>query len=450
MEEPLLEGQSETQPRRCGPCVGPGAVACVAGVALLLIVTSSAVAIGLSERDQAMPDCRKSAPVAVFTRFSHPDNAMLSDVCNEDDAFLLFGGKGKKTAAFDDVWMMCMQSDSWINILKDGHHHAKAPNEPQVRWKVAHMTGTSGLYIMGGSELKDDSAVAAEFSPNTPSNKKKLEYYNDVWVYSIVQPLGWRLLHPGDNNAKSKKSVVAPKKRRAHVGIMYQHADGHDEMIIYGGRTKKGHTLNDIWAFNVKTSMWRLLGDWSDEQGAVAQVTGGSPPSRKGHVAVPAPSASGKKPYLVIHGGRPDVGYYGDVWAFDLNTLEWENWHSGSKAPDALVPAPRDHHVGHYFNNALYIHGGRGGYNRVWANATQFDDLWRFDIRTRLWTELKPQGPKPLPRWLHTATGYASKQVDRIVPAVGELNRFVVYGGEDMRRCYMNDVWAYDVVDNRW
>jgi hypothetical protein len=93
MEEPLLEGQSETQPRRCGPCVGPGAVACVAGVALLLIVTSSAVAIGLSERDQAMPDCRKSAPVAVFTRFSHPDNAMLSGVCNEDDAFLLFGGK---------------------------------------------------------------------------------------------------------------------------------------------------------------------------------------------------------------------------------------------------------------------------------------------------------------------------------------------------------------------
>lgn len=26
----------------------------------------------------------------------------------------------------------------------------------------------------------------------------------------------------------------------------------------------------------------------------------------------------------VIHGGRPEVGYYGDVWAFDLNTLEWE------------------------------------------------------------------------------------------------------------------------------
>lgn len=146
--------------------------------------------------------------------------------------------------------------------------------------------------------------------------------------------------------------------------------------------------------------------------------------------------------------------------------------------------------------------GGRGGFGRVWANASHFDDLWKFDIPTRTWTKLEPAGPKPLARWLHTSTGYAyhhvrgrslccaarcphtaasmhwhirpcffvlhptwsmsavtnqhgdvallASQVERIQPAVAENNMFVVSGGEDLRRCYMNDVWAYDVRANTW
>mmetsp|Transcript_40259 Transcript_40259/g.101905 ORF Transcript_40259/g.101905 Transcript_40259/m.101905 type:complete len:466 (+) Transcript_40259:177-1574(+) len=435
MDEPLLTssqpgGTRQPTRRWCGP----GVAAWVGGGLLLLVVSAAAFAVGLSERDLPFPECRKSAPIAVFTDNSHPDSPLKRQLCGAEDMVMMYGGKGKKTAAFDDLWVLCTKSERWVEIVADGHTHPQGLLEPQTRWKVAHMTGTSGLYIMGGSELYQDSPTA---------NGK--DFYNDVWVFSIMDPEGWQLLHAGDNDAanKKKKTQGLPEQRRAHVGIMYQHQDGHDEMIIHGGRSKAGEVLNDVWAFNTGKKEWTLLGDWADD-------SPDAPAPRKGHIAIVAPSPNGKKPYLVIHGGRPEVGYYGDVWAFDLNTLEWEEWYGGSADAEDDAPAPRDHHVGHYFDQTLFIHGGRGGFGRVWANASHFDDLWKFDIPTRTWTELEPAGPKPLARWLHTSTGYAYHHVERIQPAVAENNMFVVSGGEDLRRCYMNDVWAYDVRANTW
>lgn len=47
----------------------------------------------------------------------------------------------------------------------------------------------------------------------------------------------------------------------------------------------------------------------------------------------------------------------------------------------------------------------------MWENSKQFSDLWEFDIMTKKWTELHPKGPKPIPRWLHTAAPFQTEKV---------------------------------------
>jgi len=352
---------------------------------------------------------------------------------------LVYGGKGKKEQSFDDIWALCLENKNWKEIVRDGHpHNSSALAEPQVRWKTFHATGAAGLYVMGGSELIQDDLEQY-------SNGK--DYYNDVWLYSLNAPQGqWVLLDAGTNaladlRKKKKKHNAAPAPRRSHVGIVYQTPDGGDVLVVTGGRTQAGDCLNDVWSFDVTTKSWTEL--FPDSASSDA------PQGRKGSVGFPAPHPTGEKPYLVIHGGRPEVGYFGDVWAFDLNTNEWELWFAQPEAA-AGVPEPRDHHVGQYYNNRLYIHGGRGGIDRVWENAKQFSDLWVFDIPSRTWTELSPAGRRPIGRWLHTLTGYQTKKAERIHSGVEEVNKFLITGGENMDRCYLNDVWVFDMDALEW
>lgn len=55
----------------------------------------------------------------------------------------------------------------------------------------------------------------------------------------------------------------------------------------------------------------------------------------------------------VIWGGRNDTTYFRDLWAFDLQSLEWELWGVNS----SVVPPPRDHLGGFYADGKLYIYG---------------------------------------------------------------------------------------------
>jgi hypothetical protein len=42
------------------------------------------------------------------------------------------------------------------------------------------------------------------------------------------------------------------------------------------------------------------------------------------------------------------------------------------------------------------------------------------------------------------------EQTKAIQEGVPEMDRFAITGGENVQRCYMNDVWEYHVEENRW
>eukprot|EP00117_Sycon_ciliatum_P025048 scpid60317/ scgid20873/ Nitrile-specifier protein 1 len=82
--------------------------------------------------------------------------------------------------------------------------------------------------------------------------------------------------------------------------------------------------------------------------------------------------------------------------------------------------------------NVVYLFGGRG-------DAGIMNDLWRFDLSTRLWRELSPT-QQPPPRFSMISGFYT----------LGEDGLFVISTGEGNSKVFFNDVWAYNVNNGSW
>eukprot|EP00761_Pharyngomonas_kirbyi_P012479 gb/GECH01012506.1/.p1 GENE.gb/GECH01012506.1/~~gb/GECH01012506.1/.p1 ORF type:complete len:327 (+),score=72.06 gb/GECH01012506.1/:1-981(+) len=87
-------------------------------------------------------------------------------------------------------------------------------------------------------------------------------------------------------------------------------------------------------------------------------------------------------------------------------------------------------------DNTAYIFGGEDG--------EYFNDLNKFDMNTNTITTIQPAGSAPSPRAYHTA--------------VVLKNKMYIFGGEcpvddtdeDPQRQYYNDIYEYDIAQNKW
>mmetsp|Transcript_25767 Transcript_25767/g.72114 ORF Transcript_25767/g.72114 Transcript_25767/m.72114 type:complete len:107 (-) Transcript_25767:1729-2049(-) len=87
--------------RKSSPCPLTTALLVWGGCALFFAgLVGAAVFVAVNENDG--PDCRKSAPLALFTLSSHPASGLRQDLCDNQAMFLMYGGKGKKESSFDE------------------------------------------------------------------------------------------------------------------------------------------------------------------------------------------------------------------------------------------------------------------------------------------------------------------------------------------------------------
>jgi N-acetylneuraminic acid mutarotase len=202
--------------------------------------------------------------------------------------------------------------------------------------------------------------------------------------------------------------------------------------ITHGGRfrddsdsgghhgTSSDYTLyDDVWAYDLNADTWTQLSE------------SGGPDARVSHVAV---VWDGK---LIIHGGNSSVSgaYYtalGDLWAFDLETLEWSELDASGGPSDRLF------HGGAVSSDGmLYVYAG--GDEQAFTGPF-LDDLWALDLTTLTWTELH--------------SGGSSAPEGRLSPSlvVDEANnRLVTFGGHDDGILGNNNqVWAYDLSSGDW
>ena len=101
------------------------------------------------------------------------------------------------------------------------------------------------------------------------------------------------------------------------------------------------------------------------------------------------------------------------------------------------IPPARCSHTAVYYNNAIYIFGGELATAEKYHH---YKDMWRFDIKTNLWTEITPRGGHAPP----SRSGHR---------CIVWRHYMVLYGGfyEALRETrWYSDLWVYDFSTNSW
>jgi uncharacterized protein (TIGR03437 family) len=261
----------------------------------------------------------------------------------------------------------------------------------------------------------------------------------------------WRELTPA--------SGQKPEARRNGAAIYDPVAN---RVIVFGGASDSG-LLNDTWAFSLENRTWTKL-----------TTTGGPPPPRFAFDAVYDPAGR----LMVIYAGQ-GAGFFNDTWTLNLNTLEWRDvspasnnarpkarygsasifdpvsrslvqfagftsesgrfqdtqsfslatntwadWTPAGNKPQVrcLLTAAFDR-----ANRRMIIYGGQ-------RNGT-LDDIWSFDLASRVWTNLTP-ATRPAGRW------FAASVVNRD-------GRFILFGGFTSNG-NSDETWSFDFQSNQW
>jgi hypothetical protein len=194
----------------------------------------------------------------------------------------------------------------------------------------------------------------------------------------------------------------------------------------------------------------------------------------------------------VVYGGGTSDEFFGDLWAFDFGRRRWELLSSGD---EASAPPPRDHHTAFLAPaGRLVVCGGRTGPSaKDWR---PLGDCWAYDFEATRWEELQQRGLRPLPRFAAAAAttaqqdgagdsaakrslmaeaawqGRAARSVARgggapklVAIAAAAANasprcahrgcpagggRAVIFGGETLHGCKLNDAWELDLHTLQW
>jgi N-acetylneuraminic acid mutarotase len=132
---------------------------------------------------------------------------------------------------------------------------------------------------------------------------------------------------------------------------------------------------------------------------------------------------------LVMFGGYTGKEPRNDTWAYDPVANTW-----AGLAPSGTLPSPRSGHSMVYdpVTHLLIMFGGR------YKEGVGLDDIWAYAAATNTWTELKPSGTLPSPRF---------KQASAHDPTTRCL---VMFGGRSDTDLPCDDTWTYDPASNTW
>jgi len=182
----------------------------------------------------------------------------------------------------------------------------------------------------------------------------------------------------------------------------------HDEwMYVVGGYDSKRY-LNDFHRFHFATSTWSEV-----------SYEGVGPSPRGGHTAVVHQDT------MVIFGGCDGWNYFNDCYRFAFKTSEWSAVRVTGTAPGARsAPAT----VVHEGQNMMYVFGGYDG-------ARSLNDLFRFDLSTSEWAQVRVTGTPPSPRGGHTAVVYG--------------DTMFAFGGKSGRSPF-NDLCGFSFERGNW
>ena len=385
----------------------------------------------------------------------------------------LFGGYGNAESSegqLNDLWRYNIASGMWTWIsgnktaeINGTYGEKGVPNSanyPGSRSDSVSWTDTGGnFWLFGGNG-------------NAESSEGRL---NDLWRYNIASGM-WTWIS-GNKTAEingtygekgGPNSANYPGSRSNSVSW----ADTSGNLWLFGGygyAESSNGELNDLWRYNIASGMWTWISgnktvDVYGVYGEYGIPDGANyPGSRYGSASW---IDSGEN--LWLFGGygfaESSEGRLSDLWRYNITSGMW-TWIHGSSisniggfrgelgVPLSLNnPTSRQYSVSWTDSSGnLWLYGGYSYSNMYWV---VYNDLWRFDINSGMWTWMDGSSSNDLEGWYgekgvldslnHPGSRYSSASW------VDTNGQFWFFGGEGygawdpdpgVNIGYFNDLW---------
>lgn len=218
------------------------------------------------------------------------------------------------------------------------------------------------------------------------------------------------------------KGNLPPPRARAASAV-----DGQGGYLyVYGGRYREGSSgsytvRKDLWRYNANDDTWLQL-----------SATG---PDGRSNTALGFRASDGT---LWLFGGNASnsglsFAALGDTWRYTPSSGVWEEMKTKGAKPSARL-----FHAGAVTGDDKYFVVMGGGGNNAWTGPF-YNDTYRLDLETLVWTKLETTGPKPMGRIKHGLIGVPGEK------------RLLLFGGHDDGAVgNRNDMWWLDVETGAW
>lgn len=347
----------------------------------------------------------------------HPENnpgSRFYATCwtDKNGNFWLYGGhiwygSGDR---FGDLWCYYPKINQWAWIwgtpdLKEMPEYGQkgvsaVSNSPGCRlWAGGCADDKGNLWLYGG--WSDD--LHSTFP------------HNDLWRYNIATnqwtwEAGVQTHPPGAPAIAIAKNVPDTSflPRPVWFGNIFNFPND-PRIYVFGGISRNDTVNNQLFSYNTISKEWTwvsgaLTGNDEGNYGTQHRFsTANTPPART------LINAAVYHNQFVLFGGgifaKDHLRYYNDVWVFNKTNQQWM-WQKGDNYPfgSGLIPAlcgkdslaypearlgnicPNPNNVDSCGN--FYLYGGNQD-----DHTLLFNDVWRYNINSNVWTLLKPNKP---------------------------------------------------------
>ncbi len=200
----------------------------------------------------------------------------------KDDLVLLQGGMDKNDVASSggvagDLWSLNMSTYQWKEVYKPDWANTTRHRTDQA---FAFHNGSGKLVMFGGSQDLDWNGNPTDLDINT----------------SVIDPVTgtWTKMSPTDHPS-------------ARTGASMVYAESSKELLLFGGRSKTGSYLDDLWSYNLTADSW-------------TQVLSSSGPSARAHYSMVYDPL---RDLVLVFGGEGPAGRLNDTMYFSVKYRTW-------------------------------------------------------------------------------------------------------------------------------
>ena len=341
---------------------------------------------------------------------------------------------------------------------------ADTANKPGARNSAATWKDNNGnLWMFGGWGY---------------GNNTTLGYLNDLWKYDpSVNKWAWM---KGDSTVGQYSEYgtqgvanTANKPGSRYLGFSWNDNDGN--LWLFGGFGYTNNAfgfLNSLWKYNTSANEWTWVkGDSIINQPGMYGTQGIPDATNKPGARYGSQTWTDAGGNLWMYGGygydTSITGILNDIWKYNPGTNQW-TWIKGDNAAEQTgvygtkgIANPANKPGARYVSTSWTDSTGNlwlfGGYGYDENSTGNLNDMWKYNPLTNEWTWIN--GNKIIDqtavygeRGVCNAT---NKPGARYISSSwmdinGELWLFGGYGFDATNIGYMNDLWKYSPVTNRW